>query len=865
MTTYLLNNSLKFSFLFSFLLFVFSGTLLSQNLDSLLSNKRVYQPQHIGEHSPPKIDGILDDEIWQLGEFQGNFTQQQPYGNTPGTESTYVKVLYDRSNLYVAIVCQDDEPEKIRDIFDRRDALTGDMTGIAIDSYYDKRTAFEFNMSAAGQKTDIKHKGDYLWDLNWDAVWDGAASLNDTGWVAEMRIPFSQLRYTNKPEHTWGMHVWRWIERKKEEDQWQYIPVEAPAMVYLFGKMEGVKDIQHARQVEFLPYALGAYDPTHSNPFTFNGGLDAKVGISSDYTLDLTVNPDFGQVEADPSVLNLTSFETFYEEKRPFFLEGNDVFDFEMDGDLLYYSRRIGSAPQFPSFFKGNQMELPDRTTILSAAKLTGKSKNGLNIGFVNGLTAKELGNELGNEEEIEVEPLTNYMASRVKKEFKEGNSMVGGYVSLVERITDSEDISSLLADQGFTLGADMMHQWNNRNYFVEAKAVASQLKGTPDAILLKQTSHAHRFQRLDATHLNVDTTLERLNGTGGLVKIGKKGGRWNFSGQGQFRSPGLNLNDMGYIRVADFISERMEVVYDMNEPTKRIRDYNLELYHEAGWSFGGENTMHSTGAEFAISNLKLWNLFLMAQYDFSALETRALWGGPALRYNSNYQLGFSASTNSSKNLYGSLGYFYNGAMIADFSSGMFAASLTWLPIRRIRLSSRLHLSHTFYYQQYVTTIPTDDGAEYIVATIDRNTASLTLRGELFVTPEISLQYYGNPYISAGKYTRFKRVIDAGNSDLSERFENLETSYDANLNTYAFPVGGTNFSINNPDFSFTQYRSNLVFRWEYKLGSTLYFVWSHDRSDWQDIFNPLMDITGNIFGLKGRNILMLKLNYWFSV
>ena len=350
-----------------FLLVILTQDLTSQNIDSLLNNKRVYQSLNIGERTVPKIDGLLDDEIWTLAEWQGDFKQQFPFGGKEASEKTFVKVLYDRSNLYVAIICQDSEPELIRDILGRRDSRSGDMSGIALDSYYDKRTAFEFSMTAAGQKMDLKHLGDYNFDFNWDAVWDGATSRNDTGWVAEMKLPFSQIRYSNQDEQVWGLHFYRVISRKFEADNWQYIPREAPAMVYLFGVLKGVNNIRSSRQVEFLPYALSSLNrfkgDENSDPFDFNGGLDAKVGISSDYTLDL-------------SVLNLTSFETFFEEKRPFFLEGNDVFDFEIDGDIPYYSRRIGSAPSFTSTYDGWEIsEIPDRTTILGAAKLTGKSK----------------------------------------------------------------------------------------------------------------------------------------------------------------------------------------------------------------------------------------------------------------------------------------------------------------------------------------------------------------------------------------------------------------------------------------------------------------------------------------------------------
>ena len=319
-------------------------SLYSQDLDSLLRHKRVYNSVNIGDLPEPRINGVLDDEIWSLGEWQDNFIQQYPHSGRPTTEQTYFKILYDRNNLYVALICKDSEPDKIIDKLGRRDSRSGDMAGFALDSYFDKRTAFEFSISVAGQKMDLKHLGDWKFDFNWNAVWDAATTRTDTGWVGEIQLPFSQIRYANQPEHTWGLHFYRVISRKQEATSWDPIPREAPATVYLFGELKGIENIRSSRQVEFLPYILGSYSYIQEEDppgvFDFNAGLDAKVGISSDFTLDLAVNPDFGQVEADPSVLNLTSFETFYVEKRPFFLEGNDVFDFELDRDIPYYSRR---------------------------------------------------------------------------------------------------------------------------------------------------------------------------------------------------------------------------------------------------------------------------------------------------------------------------------------------------------------------------------------------------------------------------------------------------------------------------------------------------------------------------------------------
>lgn len=853
----------------SFLCTLIFTTGHAQLIDSLLNNKRVYNAVHIGDLQLPRIDGILDDSIWSMGEWQGEFTQQQPYGGAMGSESTYVKVLYDRSNLYVAIVCQDDEPEKIRNYFDRRDALTGDMTGIAIDSYYDKRTAFEFNLSAAGQKMDLKHLGDYQWYFNWDAVWDGATAVNDTGWVAEMRVPFSQLRYSNQEEHVWGMHVWRWIDRKKEEDQWQYIPLEAPAMVYLFGQVKGIKDIRDSRQVEFLPYALGSYNGGNEQTFGYNGGLDAKIGISSDYTLDLTVNPDFGQVEADPSVLNLTAFETFFEEKRPFFLEGNAIFDFEMDGDIPFYSRRIGSAPYFSNRYKDMEItDIPNRTTILGAAKFTGKSKKGMSLGLINGLTATEYAagiDSLGETNKVEVAPISNYMAVRMKQEYKDGNSSIGGFFSMVDRFSDDPAMVSMLPSEAYSAGVDFLHHMQNRNYFIEGKAIGSMLTGSSEAILSKQLSHNHRFQRIDAEHLRVDSTLERLGGHGGLIKAGKKGGKFRFSLEGQYRSPGLNLNDMGYIRQSDYFGERAEIIYRMNEPTKLIRNYNITLFNEARWSFSGEQSLNSLGASYSMQLLKLWTFNFQVDYNFSHVDPRELRGGPALRNDPFYLLGGTIGSNTAKDVYGRLGFYHLGSSMENFGNSVLYASITWLPVRRIRLSAITHLTKQDHYQQYVRNVYSTEGMETIVGNIARNTASFTFRGEVFFTPEMSLQYYGNPYFSVGQYSNFKQVNLADSRNLEERFIALEPIYDPIEDNYSYDLGSGSIGFANPDFRFIQYRSNVVFRWEYNLGSTLYLVWSHDRSDWQSEFNPISDIAGDLFGLKGDNIFMLKLNFWFSL
>jgi hypothetical protein len=851
----------------------FSAGLGGQNLDSLLQNKRVYQAENIGNLPVPKIDGLLEDEIWDLGEWQGDFTQQQPVGGVAGTEDTYIKVLYDESNLFVSIICQDDEPELIRDIFDRRDALSGDMTGIAIDSYNDKLTAFEFNLSAAGQKMDLKHLGDYQWDFNWNAVWDGATAKNDSGWVAEMKIPFSQMRYTNKEQHQWGMHVWRWIDRKQEEDQWQYIPLQAPAMVYLFGELKGVEHIRSSRQMEILPYLLLSAERQVSHgdspDFGFNGGIDAKVGISSDFTLDLTINPDFGQVEADPSVLNLTAYEIFFEEKRPFFLEGNEIFDFSLDEDIPYYSRRIGAEPEFPDHWEGKSIvDIPRWTTILGAAKFTGKTNKGLSVGVVNGLTAQEFGtsrDSVSENEEFQVAPLSNYLASRIKKEFDEGNTILGGMFSLVNRFSPEAPIQDLLPSMAVAGGLDLLHYWNNKNYYLEAKAMGSQLRGSKEAILDKQLSHIHRYQRPDATYLEVDSLAEQLSGSGALVRIGKKGGKLNFSVAGQYRSPGINLNDMGFIRQADLVGEGVELAYRMNEPGEWIRNYTLGLSQEALWSFGGENIQNLTEVNFHLRTNSLWSFMLNYGFDASHLDTRDLRGGPAIRVDGEHQSGAMIMSNSSRDFSGTLGFHYNQYLVKGSHQEVAYIKLTWLPIRRIKLSSTASYMTRNYHQQYVSTLQEGGERLYLTGPIDQQTLSLTFRGELFITPELSVQYYGSPFYSVGKYSDFRRVNQSQAKSRDERFEAVDAVYNSIDNTYSFDYNEKNWSFGNPDFSFMQFRSNLVLRWEYNLGSTLYFVWAHDRSDWQGTYNPVSDITGDLFEIRGNHVFMFKLNFWFSI
>ncbi|MCK4992962.1 MAG: hypothetical protein KAS29_20835, partial [Bacteroidales bacterium] len=410
-----------------------------------------------------------------------------------------------------------------------------------------------------------------------------------------------------------------------------------------------------------------------------------------------------------------------------------------MDGDIPYYSRRIGSAPVFSNpYGDWSVSNLPNFAPILGAAKLTGKSQKGLSVGLVDGLTASasvEATDASGTEKKLEVSPLSNYLASRIKKDFKEGNTVVGGVFSMVNRISSDSTSTLLLPSSAISGGLDLLHYWKNKNYYLEVKSIASQLNGSTEAILRKQLSHIHRYQRPDADHIQVDTLRESLGGHGGLVRVGKNGGKWNFHLQGQYRSPGLNLNDMGYLRQSDFISQMAEVSYKMNEPGDWIRNYEIQFNQEARWSFGGENTLNEIGAFFTLVSNKNWIYLATYNYAFSHLDIRELRGGPALRVDGEHLSGVKVLSNSAKDLSGNAGFHYNVYGSSGSHQELWHAIITWLPIRKLKLSGRAVFNRRQYHQQYVNTIFGVEEDQFVVGHIDQRTTYFTFRGELFLTP----------------------------------------------------------------------------------------------------------------------------------
>lgn len=833
------------------------------------SQKRVYYATRT--ESRPKVDGKLNDICWEKGIWSGGFRQQQPAQAQPPSQETEVKILYDDQNLYIGLKCHDNEPGKIRPILGRRDDFTsGDIAGVALDTYFDKRTAFEFNVSAAGQKIDLTHLGAYQWDANWDAVWDGKSFVGDSMWTIEMKIPFSQVRFAKKDEHVWGMHIWRWIDRLDEEDQWQLIPIDAPAMVYIFGELQGIRGIETKRNFELLPYLKTKYVTDANNKEWFGVGLDGKIGVTSDFTLDYTVNPDFGQVEADPSELNLTSYEVFYNEKRPFFLEGNSILEYDLGGDLLFYSRRIGHAPTYaPEAEDGENIRIPDNASILNALKLTGKNKKGFSLGIVNSMTSKEFATITGDNDERKevVEPFTNYFIGRAKQDFNEGNTVIGGILtSTLRSIKDGQ--LNFLPESAWAGGIDFQHNWKSKKYFVSFKSFYTNIAGSKEAISSLQNTSRHLFQRVDADHLDFDPEKTNLSGWGGQLSIGKQSGKFRANASLDWRSPGVDMNDVGYLRQADYIREQISLRYQVNAPKGIVRSFYVTSAQIHDWSFGGENTYDKFDNHGYVKFSNLWSLHLDLDRYFNRFDTRQLRGGPALRIDDMNSFEFFVQTNSTRDLFFGAGSNIDWYDNKLSSSKDYTFYVGWQILDNISLTSETVYENTIDNSQYVTQKTVDGTRKYIVGQIGRKTLYTTLRLEYFITPELSLQFYGSPYTSTGKFFDLKEVKSAGDYNTADRFSILRVVNKEGgiVNLDADKDGLADYTIDEPDFNFQEFRSNFVARWEFLPGSTIYFVWTHNRSDYKNIYNSsILDSFNGIFNVKPQNAFMFKFSYWFSL
>jgi hypothetical protein len=846
------------------------------------STKKIYITKPIESESAPIIDGTVNDAVWDLVDWAGDFIENEPDENTPPSHQTKFKIIYDEKNLYVAFRAFDSSPDSIVKRLSRRDGFQGDRINFVIDSYHDQRTAFTFTVTAASVKGDeiVTDNGDNI-DDSWNPIWYTKAQIDGQGWTAEMKIPFSQLRFGKSKEQVWGLNVARTIFRENEMSVWDRVPIDASGWVSESGELHGLIDLKSQNQFEIQPFTvtkLESYPAEAGNPFRdgsdfkFNGGLDAKIGVTNDLTLDLTINPDFGQVEADPGAINLDGFEIFFREQRPFFVENKNIFDYQFGGnqDNLFFSRRIGRSPQgYPSTVPGSFVDQPQNTTILGAAKFSGKTKNGWSIGILESVTSKEYADidTNGNRTEELVEPFTNYFVGRVQKDFNENNTYVGGIFTATNR--NLEDNLNYLRKEAYTGGFDFKHQWKNKKYFVQGHVVASHVKGSEEAITLTQTSLTHLFNRVDAGHVEVDPTRTSLTGTGGRIAAGKVGGKnWNYNGGLIWRSPELELNDIGFLRQADEIRQYFNLSYRILKPTGSFRSISARFSHHTTYDFEGNHnrTQYGLGGHASFKN-NYWINFQAVHKPRIFLNT-ILRGGPRWRFSQEDHISAFVGTDERKKLRSSFGFAYSSAKQNNFQFLYIEGDITYEPTNSLRISVRPNFSHNPNKTQYITQSDFNGDPRYVMGTIDNKTISAAFRLNYTINPNLTIQYYGQPFISRGTYTNFKHVTNPIADDLYDRFHaysNDQINYDTGSYLVDEDIDGTvDYSFGNPNFSFVQFRSNLVLRWEYIPGSELYLVWSQGITGFVDPTEKLFQgLESGILDQKPENIFLLKATYRF--
>ena len=866
--------------------------LFTASLFALNTDKKSYTTKKTSV--APVIDGILDAEIWDQVEWTGDFIQFMPNEGEAPSQQTAFKILYDDNNLYVFVKAYDTEPDLISQRLARRDHFPGDFVEINIDSDLDRQTAFSFSGSASGVIGDEAiSRGGNNWDGSWNPIWYFKASIDNEGWNGEFKIPFSQLRFGKKENHVWGLQVMRNLFRKDERSRWQFIPQDAPVMLSMLGDLQGIENIEPKRQIDIIPYALAkteGFEKEIGNPFADGSnsnlavGVDGKIGITNDLTLDFTINPDFGQVEADPSEVNLSAFESYFSEQRPFFIEGKSIYNYQpssgpvisdFNRDNLFYSRRIGRRPHlYPDLRDDEYADMPESTTILTAFKLSGKTKNGLSIGIMESLAAEEKANVsyMGNEREVTVEPMTNYFVARVKKDFNKGETTIGGMITAVNRDIESDDLL-FLPKSAYTGGIDFKHYWKERTYYVGLNADFSHIKGDMEAITNLQESSARYYQRPDAEHLKFDENKTELTGTAASLKVGRGGnGKWNFESSLTYRSPGFEINDIGFMQSADVIHHGTWVGYYIRKPFGIFENFFLNNNYWMSMNFDGKMKSFGQNVNFHTKLKNKWSFNGSLTHNGEYYNVSALRGGPALMEPGRWSYNININSDNRKKIRFYGGFWLNRGLLKYTRSNNMWTGFTYQPMDALSISLSTSINNYQKELQYIAQEEMNGDARYIFGSIDQKTLSFTLRLNYNVTPDLTIQYYGQPFTSAGDYEKYKIITDSKADVYENRFSEFtsnQISYNADEELYGIDEdadGVEDYSFSRPQYNFAQFRSNLVVRWEYVPGSTLFLVWSQGRtmSNSMGEFN-FTDNIGDLFDIQARNIFLVKFSYRISV
>ena len=853
------------------------------------------------------VDGRLDDPAWAQASPFPTLTQTDPDEGAPASERTDVRVLYDADAVYVGARLFDSAPDRIVSRLARRDASSqSDEFRVLLDSYHDHRSAFEFIVNPVGAKKDILIGNDgELTDKSWDPVWEAATSIDSAGWTVEIRIPFSQLRFSQAHEQVWGVRVARWIERKNELALFPFVAKTDNGVVSRFGHLAGLDGIAAPKRLELLPYVVGRgrfdQDRAPANPFDdgsryFSGaGLDLKYGVNSNLTLDATLNPDFGQVELDPAYVNLTAFEQFLDEHRPFFVEGTEVFGFGGDGGgvnkfsgtpLFAYSRRIGREPQGNPTSDGDFEDVPGSTTILGAAKLTGRVADRWSVGLLDAFTGREQATvadlTTGARYHDEVEPLTNYLVARLRRDARGGNTSIGFLTTAVNRRIGTPALD-ILPTAAYAGGVDVFHRWGKNTYTVAASLGASYLRGDSLALQQVQRSSNRYYQRPDAQAFAYESGRTSLRGIAADLYVNKVAGPWRWGLAGSTTTPGFEVNDLGFQKRVDRTSAAASLGRRWTQRGRLFRQGSAYLTVGPSWNYDGDLIQRLVGAFGFVQLRNFWYINWSARYETAVLDDRLTRGGPlAAKPAAAYASGELVTDTRTR-----VSAYAFASLVRDAAGGW---SLNVLPQVTLRPSAVTTLSLTAGYTdgraaaQYVTrtrdtTAVATLGSRYVFAELHQQSAYVTLRANATFSPVFNIELYAQPFSFTGDYRGFKELQARRTFSFNTYGrDNGSTIRDTLLASgtvpgYAIDPDGASspgepFTFADPDFRTRSLSVKTVLRWEYRPGSTLFFVWTQSRSGYFPYdpgFHPSRDFGHELLLDRPINILLVKLNYWLSL
>ncbi len=841
-----------------------------------------------------QIDGRMDEAAWQAATPVTDFRQYDPNEGQPASERTEARILFDDDAIYVAMRLYDREPGKIQSQLARRDeSIEGDLVEVTLDSYHDHLNAFIFRLTPLGARRDATVSSNGQNDNSWDAVWEGSATVDSLGWTAEFRIPLSQLRYDPRQgQHIWGLQLSRKIARKAEVSAFAYTPKTEQQGVNRYGHLTGLGRLSAPRRVELVPYALARNENpriAQNDPFRKQNnvvpgvGADLKFGITSNLTLDATVNPDFGQVEVDPAVVNLSAFETFFPERRPFFVEGASIFRFgamrtqnSSGGYTLLHSRRIGRSPQ--RFIGGSDVtfvDAPLETTIAAAAKLTGRSAGGWSVGILDAVTMAEKAqfrNVAGTDNSATVEPRTNYFMGRVKRDIREGNTTIGVGLTTVNRDLDDPALEPIFRSAAYVGGFDWNHAWANRKWAFDGAIVGSHNIGSAAVVDALQLSSARYFQRPDRENFRRDPTKTSLTGYVAEMTLAKLSGlHWRGSLTYQEYNPGFEINESGFLGSTDLRSIAPLISYSETKPGRYFRRWDQFLFWNPSWNFDGDMTFNGVGAITSTELPNYWTTFLRLDWRPPVFDDRLTRGGPVARVVSGGGVQAEVGTDRRKSytfgLYGQHSWNAAGGRGQTISP-----RATLRPSTALRVTFQPSYSRTHALAQYVTRITdplaTDTyGSRYVFSTLDQRQLSMVTRVDWTFTPALSLQLFAQPLLAAADFKDYKEFARPRQFEFEVYGRDAGTISRSESGIYSVDPDGSGaaplFNFSERDFNRRSLRGNAVLRWEYRPGSALFFVWQQSRfgTTPSGEFEFSRDIN-ELFSVAPENVFVIKGTWW---